>query len=76
MNTPQPNVAVVFLSSTFKMATKAVTTLDDGISIAHRETRYQNAKNAISNNVAITNLLAENNLTIQDIPSLDDWMNY
>ena len=72
----KPNIAIQFLSSTFGAAKKLTDTLDDGISIAHRETKFQNNKNKITNNRAINNLLEANSLTLEDLPSLDDWMQY
>ena len=76
MSNPQPNIAIQFLSSAFGGLKKAADTIDDGISIAHRETKYQNKKNSITNNRAIHQLLEANSLTLEDLPSLDDWMQY
>ena len=70
------NVATAFLVQAFTSATKAVKFIDDGISIGHRSSRKYNAEHMIESHQEMNQILSKHNLTMDDLPALDDWMNY
>ena len=65
-----------FVSTAFNSGTDVLLSAQDIISVGHRETRKYNAKSAIQSNREIKEILASHQLTLEDLPSMDDWMQY
>ena len=70
------NVVTTAFTTTVQTFTKAVQVIDDGVSLAHRGSRKMNINSAIDSAVEVKATLAKHNLSLEDIPSLDDWMKF
>ena len=70
------NVVTTAFTTTVSTFTKAIEVVNDGVTLAHRGSRKMNINSAIDSSVEVKATLAKHELTLEDIPSLDDWMKF